>query len=80
VRWPALPVSNQYDKSERVGPFNNHVARKLKLGPAQGTGDRWGERVEFYSMKRDAYPKKSSTWFQKIKIEFPIRCSEKVCA
>jgi hypothetical protein len=32
LRWPALSVSNQYDKSERVGPFNNHVVRKCKLG------------------------------------------------
>jgi hypothetical protein len=52
-RWPALSVSNQYDKSERVGPFNNHVARKWKLGPAQGMGDLCGGGMKILSVNRD---------------------------
>ena len=34
-------------KSERVGPFNNHVARKWKLGPVQGIGGRPRERENY---------------------------------
>jgi hypothetical protein len=48
-----------------------------KLGPVQDMGDRWGERVEFYSMNRDCYVQKIK-FAKKSKTKNLRRCSEKV--
>jgi hypothetical protein len=63
ARWGCLLKPNK----QRGRALNNHVARKLKLGPVQGMGDRWGGGMKFYSMNRDFYVKKPPTSFKKSK-------------
>src|SRR6476659_8566529 len=58
LRWPALSVSNQYGKSERVGPFNNHVFRKCKLGPVHTAYTPPVKGAKNISVNRDTFATK----------------------